>query len=135
MVFVFLFCTLFVIPVVVSATNPKTTDEEYQTENDTDIKNGTYTVENVEFKCRELTFFGFLFGMNYDLYDVYIETNDETFVINLNYIEFSKTDNSVSFINVDNSKEKNRIHLNKELAKKVSNKYANTFKTTMVFVE
>lgn len=63
--FVFLFCTLFVIPVVVSATNPNTTDEEYEIESDTDIRNGTYTIENVEFK-RESTFLGFLLGISYD---------------------------------------------------------------------
>lgn len=132
--FVFLFCTLFIIPVMVSATNPNTADEDYEIESDRDIRNGTYTIENVEFK-RESTFWGLLLGISYDSYDVYIDTSDETFVINYNFIEFTKTDKDVSFIKIDNSKEKNRIHLNKKLVKEVSKKYADAFKETMVFTE
>lgn len=135
MVFAFLFCTLFVIPVVVSATNPKTTDEEYEIESDRDIRNGTYTIENVEFKRESTTFLGFLLGISYDSYDVYIDTSDETLVINYNLIEFTKTDKDVSFIKIDNSKEKNLIHLNKKLAKEVSKTYADIFKETMFFTE
>lgn len=66
---------------------------------------------------------------------MYIDTSDETFVINYNFIEFTKTDKDVSFIKINNSKEKNLIHLNKELVKEVSKKYADTFKETMVFTK
>lgn len=124
-----LICLAFIIGIPYYYYNSDSDSKKYEY-----LKTETYEVESISIQSSKISgFWSLVVGLGVD---VYIETTNETFVIDIEDIRFSKTEEEKSTMKVNsNNRQEILLTLNGKLAKDVSKEYAGYLGETLIFVD